>query len=71
MDMKLFASEIEKCRHDLPVGSVVTDNKTGLKIAAKDGFIHLTQVQQAGKKSMPIEDFLRGTQLVGRWNANN
>ena len=71
MDMKLFASEIEKCRHDLPLGSVVTDNKTGLKIAAKDGFIHLTQVQQAGKKSMPIEDFLRGTQLVGRWNANN
>ena len=71
MDMKLFASEIEKCRHDLPVGSIVTDNKTELKIAAKDGFIHLTQVQQAGKKSMPIEDFLRGTQLVGRWNANN
>jgi methionyl-tRNA formyltransferase len=54
----------------MPVGSIVTDNKKYLKIALKDGFIHLTQVQQAGKKAMPIADFLRGTQLLGDWKAD-
>jgi methionyl-tRNA formyltransferase len=54
---------------EVPIGSVVTDNKKYLKIALKDGFIHLTQVQQAGKKAMPIADFLRGTQLLGAWKA--
>ena len=39
------------------------------KIALPDGFIHLTHVQQAGKKAMPITDFLRGTQLVGAWKT--
>ena len=53
----------------LSVGSVVTDNKKYVKIALKDGFIHLTVVQQAGKKAMPIADFLRGTALNGAWKT--
>ena len=60
---------MEACHPDMPVGSVVTDNKKFLKIAIKDGFIHLTQVQQAGKKAMPIADFLRGTRLDGLWKT--
>lgn len=69
IEMKVFASEVELCQHGLPIGSVVTDNKKYLKIALPDGFLHLTTVQQAGKKSMPIEDFLRGTQLIGAWKT--
>ncbi len=69
IDLKVFSSVIEHCLPEVPVGSVVTDNKKHLKIALKDGFIHLTQVQQAGKKAMPIADFLRGTQLLGAWKA--
>ena len=69
IEMKVFASEVELCQHGLPIGSVVTDNKKYLKIAPSDGFLHLTTVQQAGKKSMPIEDFLRGTQLIGAWKT--
>ncbi len=69
IEMKVFASEVELCQHGLPIGSVVTDNKKYLKIALSDGFLHLTTVQQAGKKSMPIEDFLRGTQLIGDWKT--
>ena len=67
--MKVFASEMEPCQTHVEVGTVVTDNKRFLKVAAKDGFIHLTQVQQAGKKSMSIEDFLRGTPLEKTWKA--
>ena len=69
IEMKVFSSEMEACHPDMPVGSVVTDNKKFLKIAIKDGFIHLTQVQQAGKKAMPIADFLRGTRLYGLWKT--
>lgn len=69
IELKIFSSVIEQCLPEVPVGSVVTDNKKYLKIALKDGFIHLTQVQQAGKKAMPIADFLRGTQLLGSWKA--
>ena len=69
IEMKVFASEMEPCQTHVEVGTVVTDNKRFLKVAAKDGFIHLTQVQQAGKKSMSIEDFLRGTPLEKSWKA--
>ena len=69
IDLKIYASEIERCTPDIALGSVVTDNKKYLKIALSDGFIHLTQVQQAGKKAMLIDDFLRGTQLIGAWKT--
>ena len=67
--LKIFGSTIEHCDTNLPIGVIVTDNKKFLKVAAKDGFIHLTHVQQAGKKAMPIADFLRGTQLIGTWKT--
>lgn len=42
------------------VGSIVTDGKTYLHVRTTDGFLALQQVQIAGKRRMPIEDFLRG-----------
>lgn len=69
IDLKVYNSEIEACAPDVAVGNVVTDNKKYLKIALSDGFIHLIQVQQAGKKAMPIADFLRGTPLNGSWKT--
>ena len=69
IDLKVFSSEIERCQHGLPIGSVVTDNKKHLRIALSDGYIRLTNIQQSGKKSMPIDDFLRGTQLNGVWKT--
>ena len=70
IDLKVFSTKIELCPTGLPVGSVVTDNKKHLKIALCDGFISLTNVQQSGKKAMPIDDFLRGTQLNGAWKTS-
>ena len=69
IDLKIYTSEIEACTPDVAPGTVVTDNKKYLKIALSDGFIHLTQVQQSGKKAMPIADFLRGKQLIGTWKT--
>jgi methionyl-tRNA formyltransferase len=31
-----------------------------MKVAAKDGFVHIHELQLSGKKRMKTEDFLRG-----------
>ncbi len=69
IDLKVYAAEIEVCTPAVVPGVLVTDNKKYLKIALSDGFIHLTHVQQAGKKAMPVFDFLRGTPLIGAWKT--
>ena len=69
LELKVYASEMELYQPLEPCGTVITDNKTFLKIAAKDGFIRLTTVQQAGKKAMEIADFLRGLHLLGAWKS--
>ena len=65
IDLKIFAAEVEHTRHQEPIGTVVTDSKTYLKVAANDGFILLTIIQQAGKKAMKIDEFLRGSRFEG------
>ena len=58
--VKLFLTQlIEGTPTEVP-GSFVTDGKTYAKIACKDGYIGLSDIQWEGKKRMPIIDFLRG-----------
>ena len=58
--VKLFLTQmIEGTPTEIP-GSFVTDGKTYAKIACKDGYIGLSDIQWQGKKRMPIIDFLRG-----------
>ena len=58
--LKIYRSEIEATIPDIAVGTVATDNKTYLKFACIDGYIHIKEMQLEGKKRMGIEDFLRG-----------
>lgn len=69
VDLKIYKTEIELTQPSEQPGTVVTDNKNYLKIAVNDGFIHLTMLQQAGKKSMNISEFLRGFRFFGDWKA--
>ena len=58
--VKLFLTQlIEGTPTEVP-GSFVTDGKTYAKIACKDGYIGLSDIQWEGKKRMPVIDFLRG-----------
>ena len=63
--MKIFKVSTEEKNHNYSVGTILTDGKKMLKIACKDGFINLLEVQMAGKKRMAVEDLMRGTNLVG------
>ena len=61
--LKIYGSELQADEPAIQPGAFLTDNKTYLKFAAKDGFISLTDIQLEGKKRMGIEDFLRGMRL--------
>lgn len=61
--LKLFKAEVEEKEPGIAAGGFLTDGKTYLKFAAKDGFIKLLDIQYEGKKRMLIEDFLRGMRL--------
>jgi methionyl-tRNA formyltransferase len=41
-------------------GTILTDGKTYLAFATKDGAISATEIQLAGKKRMAVKDFLIG-----------
>jgi len=58
--LKIFVTEIEFASHQLPWGSLETDGKKFAKIALKDGFLVLKEVQAPNKKRMEIGEFLRG-----------
>jgi methionyl-tRNA formyltransferase len=61
--LKIFKAEIENQQPEVTPGTFLTDGKTYLKFATKDGFIKLLDIQYEGKKRMLIEDFLRGMRL--------
>lgn len=60
LNIKIFTASKELIDHKLLAGTLISDAKTFIKVAAKDGYIQLESIQMAGKKRMSIEDFLRG-----------
>lgn len=46
-------------------GTVTTDGKSYIEVAAADGAVRLLQVQVAGKKRMPVNAFLCGNDMSG------
>ena len=63
-NMKVYEVSKEITSPTHAVGTLVCDGKKVLKVAVTDGYIHLDQVQLAGKKRMPAADLMRGTDLT-------
>ena len=56
-----YASMLAQCSMETAApGTVLSDGKTFLAIATADGAISVTELQLAGKKRMPVKDFLIG-----------
>ncbi len=58
--LKIYRAGIEKRKHGLPPGSIDSDQKSFIKVAVSDGFVHLEELQQQGKKKMSTTEFLKG-----------
>ncbi len=63
--LKVYATSKEFCEVSEPIGTIVIDGKTYLKVAQADGYQHLLTIQLAGKKRMQTADFLRGFHAEG------
>lgn len=58
--LKVFKTEKEIIEHDQSPGTIETDGKRLLKIATKDGYVHLLDLQLTKRKRMDIKSFLNG-----------
>lgn len=58
--LKLFVTEKEQRTPTEAPGTFVTNKKSFLKFACKDGYLLAQELQLEGKKRMTITDFLRG-----------
>ena len=63
--LKIISSEKEFCTPAAPVGTIIIADKADLKVALSDGYLHLKEIQPAGKKRMFVADFLRGFRPFG------
>lgn len=61
--MKVFEVSPVDEAHSLRPGTIRTDGKTFMDVAALNGFLRLTSIQPAGKKRMDTEAFLRGRRV--------
>ncbi len=62
--LKIYRAEKEHGASCKP-GQLQSDQKTFLKIACLDGWLHVLEVQLEGKTKMKIADFLRGFSING------
>jgi methionyl-tRNA formyltransferase len=60
LTVKVYAAKPVSANHGLKAGTISTDGKTYLRVAAADGFIEIEKIQLQAKKQMNIDDFLRG-----------
>lgn len=58
--LKVFKAIPELADVEETPGILISDEKTFIKFACKDGYIHIEDLQLQGKKRMKTEDFLRG-----------
>ncbi len=70
LQLKIYSAEFESGSAYAEPGTIITDGKKYLKIAASDGFLRLQNIQLSGKKRMDVQDFLRGFPINSGWNAS-
>ena len=70
LDIKVFEVVLkENNSEDNELYKIKTDGKSYLDVVLGKNNISIKVIQQAGKKAMPIADFLRGTHLEGNWKV--
>lgn len=60
---KIFTTRFELCNHNATPGTLKTDGRTHLAVAAADGWVYIEEMQMAGKRRMAIKDILLGWRL--------
>lgn len=59
LNVKVYDALFEPVSHQYPIGELLVDKK-GLRVAVKDGYIQLLELQLPAKKRMKTTDLLNG-----------
>lgn len=68
--LKIYQAEKRPAAHNHPVGTIMTDTKNYMDVAVEDGYLRLLSVQLAGKKRLPVTDFLNGFKQIGEYKVD-
>jgi methionyl-tRNA formyltransferase len=67
--VKIFRTiKLQANSSDQP-SKLITDGKSNLAVTTADGIIDIREIQQAGKRIMKIEEFLRGFRVNSDWKV--
>jgi methionyl-tRNA formyltransferase len=66
--LKIYRAEAFGEKHVLPFGTILSDDKTFLKVAANGGFIAIKELQLPGKNKLAIHEFLKGFQQASKFH---
>ena len=67
--LKIFETEKIVVVHTLSPGTIQTDGKTYLRVAASDGFVDIRSLQLPGKKRLKTDELLRGFHITDEWRV--
>ena len=67
--LKIFETEKIVVDHTLSPGTIQTDGKTYLRVAASDGFVDIRSLQLPGKKRLKTDELLRGFHITDEWRV--
>lgn len=65
LTVKIYGAKKRPEAHNLPAGTIVCNGKKSLDVALQGGFLHITELQVAGKKRMDTASFLCGFKFCG------
>lgn len=72
LEIKIIRGKFEarESKSDKESFSLLTDNRSFLKVALPDGYYHIHVIQISGKKAMETAEFLRGNKFEGSWKIS-
>jgi methionyl-tRNA formyltransferase len=65
--VKIYKTSKSGNNSDVKPSVLLTDGKSDLAVTTSDGLLHILEIQQAGKKIMRVDEFLRGFRLNSDW----
>ncbi len=69
LSVKVFTAHFEPAAPNCPTGTILTDNRSWIKIACADGYLHIDELQLSGKRRMATADLLRGFRTIADYRA--
>lgn len=69
IQMKVLKTSFEEIAHEEQAGNIRTNSKNEFVVFARDGIISIEELQLAGKKCLPVTDFLNGFRLTSSWKV--